>query len=206
MNDIVKNAQKVMIESIKFLELNGMRRIFSKNDSHLLIFKRTEKFQEATFDDIHLRLNIFLSRRFKNSKFKLGGIYTNGVWFHQNSYVLRKKSGDFVVKGDLKKLGFPKTIRMFGLDMVKEIFNGNSRINFSEKYTNHKNRVPVTFNSFMFKEGDDFFVFVKEIDQTTRKMNFVTALSNNFTIDADATYDHFEDRIKHFITKVVTVL
>ena len=58
----------------------------------------------------------------------------------------------------------------------------------------------------MFKEGDDFFVFVKEIDQTTRKMNFVTALSNNFTIDADATYDHFEDRIKHFLTKVVTVL
>jgi hypothetical protein len=201
---IVKNAQDVMQRAYDFLEANGLQVVFSKNDSYFLIFKSEIKLEDGKmkFDKILEELNLYLSKIFKNSKFKLKGIYSNGIWFHQNSYVVKEYDREnFILKGQLKSKVWPKTIRMFAFEIIKRMFNGETDFNFDDEFRNHQNNTNVTFDNFIFKELDKFYVYVRNYGETI-KLNFKAAISNNLPIDANYTYSKYENFVKTMLSKL----
>jgi len=131
---IIQNNQSVMKLAIKFLVDLGYRRIYSKLDSHFLIFKDNKKSIKQFECDL-LSLNKYLSTGFPNSEFKFKGKHSNGVWFNQNNYVLHN-NGEFIIKGRLKSKKYPKTIREFCKKVCKKLFKSNEKLDFKSEYEN----------------------------------------------------------------------
>lgn len=199
---IIQNTQQAMKASLKFMEILGYRRVFSKLDSHFLIWKGKRGIKE--FEKDLTSLNDFMSKDFPNSKFKFKGQHSNGIWFNQNNYVLSgfKDKDELVIKGRLNSKMYPKTIRDFCLDICKKLFCGEKLNDFKIEYQEHKQKTKVTFDNFRFKEKGNFFVYVKGIEKSWEKHNLITSISKNFYIHKKKTYLEYEKTIKVFFNKL----
>lgn len=197
MKKIVKDTYQVMIKSMGYLELkHGFRRIYSKNDSHFLIHKEVTNFEK----DILGKLNNFLIKvGYPNSRFKFKGIYTHGIWFSQNSYVLYDGK-EYKIIGSLKSEKWaPKTIRDFVLHIISIMFfEDKKKLDFNKEVEMHKKRTKVTASNFIFKERDMYYTYVKNATKPKRpiKLKLIDFLKQKFEIDATHTYSIYMDKAK----------
>jgi hypothetical protein len=199
---IVKNAQEIMIKALKFINEKGLQIIYSRSDSFFLIFKNSvsEKEQNKNIHIIIDDLNKEICKEYPNSKFRLRGVYTNGVWFHLNNYVVKDYSTKkLIIKDRLKSKVWPKCIRNFGLNLVERMFKGEKKFNFKKEYRDHKKKVKISFDNFIFMKTGNFFVYVKN---SKNEMSLANAMSKRVFIDVEATYSKFEVSVKKMFSKL----